>query len=285
MKSHPVHYYGTTRFSLYVPESRSWRLSRRADDETYLQRLFAPERMGPRCDIFCDLAVPIYQQMADQRSYRHLVLYSEQMPQRWKDRLVQAALHHPVLELVECDASGPPDVRTLVRDDLVSKERADALIYLFRVDDDDLLAVDYLAQVEQHVHAAHHDHVVSLSSGYAALYEDGTYSKIGVHRTRLSSMGQGAIGSWQATERRLRITPVGHHLRSDHSRPVILDGRRPAYLQTRHLEQDTVASPTGGADAQEARRRLLRDLDALRSVEDREALTVLFPTLAGRLDA
>lgn len=282
-----VQHFGTTRFSLFQPGSAAWRLTRRSeseDAEAYAAQLFSDERLGPRFEIFCDVAAPLYQQMAAGRRYRHLVLYSSVMPQHWKERLREAAERYPVLWLHESQ-DGKPDVRALLRGHLQEYSRhRDSLVFAFRVDDDDLLSADFLDQVEPYVVPQHHDHVISFSNGYAGLYEDGRYSHVVTWQQRLSSMGQGAIGRWRAAENKLALTLVGNHNNSDRSRTVLLDGRRPTYLQTRHLGQDTAMKENEPVDLDLVRSRMLKELGRRPRVSDPAELLKRFPSLASRLD-
>lgn len=282
-----MQHFGVTRFSLFDPDSPAWRLTRRgdwADAEAYAQHLYSEERMGPRCDIFCDLAAPLYQQMAEGHSFRQMVLYSAIMPQRWKNRLAEAAERYPVLWLVESE-EGSPDVKSSLREHLREHSPGrDALVFAFRVDDDDLLSVDYLDQVEPYVTAQHHDHAISFSSGFAALYEMGSYTRVAPWHQRLSSMGQGSIGTWQARQEHLALTLIGNHNRTDHGRTVLLDGRHPTFLQTRHMGQDTAVKETEPLDAERARAALVAEFGRLPAVTDLQMLLERFPTLSGRIE-
>lgn len=283
----PVHHFGVTRFSLFDPDSAAWRLTRRGDwpdAEAYAEHLFSEERMGPRCDIFCDLAAPLYQQMAEGHSFRQMVLYSAIMPQRWKDRLEQAAERYPVLWLIESEG-GSPDVKSYLREHLRTHSSGqNSLVFAFRVDDDDLLSADYLDQVEPYVTAQHHDHAISFSSGFAALYENGTYTRVAPWHQRLSSIGQGSIGTWRAQEERLALTLIGNHNRTDRGRTVLLDGRRPTFLQTRHIGQDTAVKETEPLDAERARSALIAGFGRLPTVTDLQMLLDRFPSLSGRIE-
>lgn len=282
-----VQHFGTTRFSLFQPGNAAWRLTRRTEgmgEDIYAAQLFSDERLAPRFEIFCDVAAPLYQQMAVGRHYRHLVLYSSVMPQHWKDRLLETAERYPVLWLHESE-DGQPDIRALLRSHLREHSRdQDRLVFAFRVDDDDLLSADFLEQVEAHVIPQHHDHVISFSSGYAGLYENGRYTHVVTWDQRLSSMGQGAIGRWRAADGKLALTLVGNHNRSDRSRTVLLDGRRPTYLQTRHVGQDTAVKESEPIDLDRARSRILAELGRRPSVTEPATLLERFPSLASRLE-
>lgn len=282
----PVRHVGMTRFSLFSPASPSWRTTRQQweSPEEYAAHLFSEERMGPRVHIFCDLAVPLYQQMAERHGYHHLVAYSPELPERWRSRLEETARRYPVLRLVENEGDKVNWVghaRRLLREDGVDR---DHLVFAFRVDDDDLLAVDYLDQVTPLVTPQHVGFAVSVATGYAGLYEDGRYTDLRVYRQLLPSMGQGAIGRWSSATSTLDLVVVKNHTRTQVNRPVLLDGRQPAWLQTRHVGQDTAVAEGGDvSDVAAARQAVLDKLDRLAPVEDLEEVYRRFPTLRGQV--
>lgn len=210
------HYFGATRFSIVSPDSGSWRLSRgegRTDAESYSQKLFAPERMGPRVQIFCELAAPLYQQMAERHAFRHFVYYSPLLPERWRRELEAAAQTYPVLELVPVE-SDQLDVLERMEGHLArTAGDQQALVFAFRIDDDDLLSADYLDQVEPYLIEAHEGYAVSFASGYAGFFENGGYSLLRRHYQPMSSMGQGRSDAGcprpsRCGSRRSAITPT-----------------------------------------------------------------------------
>lgn len=275
--------FGVTRFSLFDPSSQAWRLTRRGDldEDAYADYLYAESRMAPRCHIFCDLAAPLYQRMAERHTYRHLVLYSDRMPSRWQERLRDAAASYPVLDLVEC-GDGKPQVTPLIRDRLArTVPDQDAVVFAFRVDDDDLLAVDYLDQVQPYLVPQHRGYGVSFASGYAALYEDGGYTQVRELHQVLSSMGQGTIGRWSAGA--LKLPNITNHTRTHYRFPVLLDARRRTVLQTRHVWQDTAQQEDEELDLAAARDNVAQRLERLRSVADVEQVYEQFPTLREHL--
>lgn len=291
------HYFGATRFSIVSPDSGSWRLSRgegRTDAESYSQKLFAPERMGPRVQIFCELAAPLYQQMAERHAFRHFVYYSPLLPERWRRELEAAAQTYPVLELVPVE-SDQLDVLERMEGHLArTAGDQQALVFAFRIDDDDLLSADYLDQVEPYLIEAHEGYAVSFASGYAGFFENGGYSLLRRHYQPMSSMGQGAIGRWLPETQSLRIEEIRNHAHTAKMRPAIVDAQRPTCIQTRHLQQDTateqghLSSQTEADSAQQQADRLRTALLAkmLRAdpVADTELIFTQFPTLEGHYD-
>ncbi|MFC0247240.1 glycosyltransferase [Citricoccus parietis] len=279
------YYFGATRFSIVSPDSTSWRLSRKegvADAQNYTERLFSDERLGPRVQIFCELAAPIYQQMADRHHYRHFVYYSPQLPDKWLTELQAAAEKYPVLELVAVNSDRVGNVARMQKVLVEAAPGDDALVFAFRVDDDDLLSADYLDQVEQYMLPEHDGFGVSLAEGYVGLFEHGGYSVLRHYNQAMSSMGQGAIGRWISSTGTLEINEIRNHRRTPKMRTVLLNAQRPSVIQTRHIQQDT-ATDDGhmNGDPDVIRREILTKMGRHAVVEDTEQLFTQFPTLRG----
>lgn len=260
-------FFGVTRFSVAEPGSPSWQLTRgQRDTDAYLQALYAPERMEARCHIFCDVTAPLLQEQAEGRKYRHLVLYSSVMPQQYQDRLREAAKRYPVLQL-ERQPEQPVPVKALLgRRFANSRSRWPSMVYVFRLDDDDVLGVNFLNQVEPFLVPAHHGFAVSLTHGYVGSYQDGRYHQVQHHRRPLSSIGIGAIGSWDPGRGVLDVSEIRNHPRTDQRRTVLYDGTQRSWLRTVHPGQDTAG--TGPAQ-----------LDPKAEAAGRDAALGVLPTL------
>lgn len=275
------YFFGQTRFSIFSPGSRSWQLTRGLDDpDEYARTLYSEERMGPRCEIFCNLAAPTYQRMADRYQYHHFVMYSPTMPARWRARLEEAAQRYPVLQLMPTD-TGQVQLADLAAPVLgrLTPSR-DALVFGFRIDDDDLLSEDYLDQIAPLVTERHHGYAISLAKGYAGIFEHGAYTEVREFDQPLIAIGLGTVGRWRARSSQLDLPKVVDHRRTHHRRPVVLDARRATVLWTRHVAQDSAPARVKNApDAESARASLRRELRGFPRVDNAGAVLERFPAL------
>lgn len=269
-------YFGVTRFSVFRPGGGAWKLTRStADPDAYREQLWSADRMRPRCDIFLTLTVPILQQMADRHDYRHIVMYSEEMPDPWRSELLAAAEQYPVLCLQESvrGETANPSIEEL----LATSVGPSRTVVRFRLDDDDILGVDYLDRLSAYTTFADRGRSVSLASGYSALYDQGTVSHVRAARRLFASQGLAAIGFYDAQRSVLTLRSGGAHHQIDRSMPTIVDSREPVFFQMRHTGQDTVT------DTEEARAQIVQSLDTMSPVPDMDAVLWRFPTLAGHL--
>lgn len=279
----PIYYYGTTRFSVFNPNSPDWRLTRTqgaTDPQLYEKMLFSDSRMEPRVRIFCDIAAPIYQRMAESHNFYQLVFYSPRMPSRWKDELEEASTKYPVLKLIPVDTE-KLDMSFYIKQSLVNiEEELDSFVYMFRIDDDDILSVDYLDQVKPLVIDQHVGFAVSFADGYAGLFENNQYVEIRKHVQALSSMGQGVIGRWFAEKSELELPRMNNHNKTHYNRTVLLNAQRSSFIQTRHTGQDTaLLEGNGGMDLASQRREVKSKFERLKTVVEREKVIAEFPSI------
>lgn len=108
--------------------------------------LYAPARLDARCLWFEHIALPGLARQTDPDFTLHLVL-GEDFPNPWRARV--EALIAAVPQIVP-HWRAPEDHRTICRDVLLAgRDRSRAMVAEFRLDDDDAVAVDYVAQLRR----------------------------------------------------------------------------------------------------------------------------------------
>lgn len=243
----------------------------RAPQNEYTSALFDEERMRLRTDIFLNQAIPVYQSWAEKHSYRHIVHFSSDLPATWRTHLEDAARRYPILQLDEVTDRVKAD--QIMKTDVLAQPDETDLVVRFRVDDDDILAADYLDRVDQLVIPEHFGYAVSFGLGIAALHDGRSHSDFRVMRQILPSAGQAYIGRFNRSTNGLEGVSLGPHDRIDTTRPVIFDSQEPMYLQTYHDNQDKAF---GKDDDPLIRHRKHPTL------EDESVLATKFPTVASR---
>ena len=247
-------FYGVTRYSLFSPGSQSWKTSRSGafkTPEDYMQYLFSEQRMQMRADLFLTKSVPALAVMAENHDYKHFVMYSELLPERHKDLLFAAAALHPFLIPVEWNdvvrGSGIEEVRPLIEDDLAAKFNAEdgvQPVVWFRVDDDDLLATDYLTRLETYRTLNHVGMAISFGLGLTAY--KGAHELVNLREYYYPKTGAGMafVSPFDPQTGRLATTTPGPHLGVDRVMPTILDSREHMCFQIRHSDQDSTLNET-----------------------------------------
>lgn len=273
---------GATRFSLYQPNSDLWLASNgtKVSPEEYLDFLYDDARMAPRCDIFLTCTLPMLELAAAGHDVRHVVSFSENLPEQYRSRLVAAAQEFDFLVLDEV----PVGQRSL---DLprfgleYSRELGlEGQPYgQYRLDDDDVLSRDYFDQMVPHITPEHVGWVVTLAKGITAVYQDSRFYFAKEAVLPLHSKGHLAVVQWRDSE--FVTPPTVSHNASDRHNPVVLDSRKFSHLWVRSTTQDGALHQLG-MDEHEQTVRIQNALGRMPGVPQ-EVLDEVFPLLTGRL--
>lgn len=272
---------GQTRFSLFNPDSPSWRASNNSRFNTvseYQEYLYADSRLDIRCEIFLNHSMPQLELAARDVELVHIVSYSDSLPEKYKAILAEGAERFPFLRLEE-RAHG----RTILtaKDVAVAAMPSHGAFGVFRLDDDDLLPVDYFDQVSPYVTAANAGMQVSLAVGATALYEDGVYTNIRNPYWPMLAIGLLDVCHLNEDGSVKTPLPAPHH-RSDRTNPVIVDGRGLGWLWVRHASQDT-SLDLGGPANPDTLDRVVAQMAKYPEFTDSGHLARSFPLVKDRL--
>lgn len=232
---------GNTRFSLYEPNSSSWRATRQnksrgGNGESYRASLFDESRLEQRAHIFFDISLPILDSASKDVNLVHVVSYSEELPAKYKRQLERAASEFPWLKL---------DLRTSQNRKGLSLVKYGAEVFgdgevfgVYRLDDDDILAPTFFRQCSQYLKPEFGGMVVTLAKGIQAFYSDGRFYGPRIEYRPKIALGLLKICVTDPKGRVVQPKPVAHP-RTDEKNPVILDAREVSYVHTMHLSQDS----------------------------------------------
>ena len=234
---------GVTRFSLFYPHAPGWNLTDRYSSvEEYEEALFSPSRLDARIDIFTNFSLPQLALGSDGYFYRHVVQISPQLPEYAKARLRAAAERFPFLVLSEHGNAKAhrEELDTLARELAAESDSHDGVFVRFRLDDDDLLSVNYFDQLSRYVCTENVGLNVSFGLGYQALFFEETVFNLRKLYHPRNSMGMAQICRVRHSGV-VEWRPFANHARSDLDVPTILDSRVPTVMSLKHNGQDTFA--------------------------------------------
>lgn len=235
---------GVTRFSLFYPHAPGWNLTGAIEDPLDYQRaLFAPQRLDPRVQIFTQMSLPQLEVAAEGLDYIHIVQISPQLPQPAKEVLRKAQERYAFLRLSEQPSAKlhREELDNEIRRYAKKVDSADGVFARFRLDDDDLLGVDYFQNLSTYVRPAFIGMNVSFGKGYQAVFHGGVvFNARALYHPR-NSMGMAQICRVRSSGR-IEWKEYSNHARSDLDVPTILDSRWPAVLSLKHNGQDTFAN-------------------------------------------
>lgn len=278
-------FYGVTRYSLYSPGSHSWKTSKNGafkTQEEYSEYLFSEKRLNLRADIFINKALPSLAMMAKEFDYEHFVLYSALLPERHKELLLLAANEYPFLKTVEWNevvrGTGMEEVVPLIEADLATKCTPDGdsePVIWFRLDDDDVLATDYLSHLEKYRTLNNVGMAISFGLGLTGYKTDRHLVSLREIYHPKSAQGMAFVSEFDPKTGRLSITKPGPHHGIDKVMPTIVDSREHMFFQVRHGDQDSTLNET----PYERIAASLSRLDKLPTIRTSEDMKIKWPTL------
>lgn len=271
---------GHTRFSLFVPDSASWRASNEQtgfSEGEYRDYLYDEARLSLRTDIFLNHTVPTLAKAAEGFDVKHIVSLSESLPQKFKAQLKEAADRFGILHLDELSDgdSGWTAVRRYVQ-----KIGFKGTFGRYRLDDDDVLSAHYFQATAPYIKPEFEGMLVSMPLGIEAVYADSQFFHLREAHTPMNSMGLMSICS--AKENGTVVEPQsGPHDKSDRYAPVILDASQVGYLRAIHAGQDNAMRHEPGV----VMARLMENMAAFPPFADVAALEAAFPTVAKQMQS
>lgn len=273
--SQRVQFRAVVRFSVVDHDWKGWRATNSGtftSPADYRNSIWSDQRMDTRFRVF-SLAVPLYQSMSRDHDFRVLVQYSPDLPDRHLSRLRALASGHDALRLVSTPRV--EDARDTVERDLRADGQTGPVVML-RVDDDDLLARDFLDQLVPYVLPAHRGWVVSLGRGLVAQVSAKGLVNFREFTMPFNSMGQAYVGHYECKGGNLQLSHTYSHQKVHQYVPSIVDSQSISWVQVRHPEQDTRV----GTDPESIASKLASQLRKMPWPQDDIAdLTAKFPTL------
>lgn len=270
---------GQTRFSLFVPQSGSWRASngkKLSSEADYRAYLYDPQRMEFRTNHFIEHTVPLLAQAARGHEVTHIVSFSASLPQRWKSRLEEAGQQYDFLWLDERkDGEQAWDTPQAV----IRASGHTGVYGSYRLDDDDMLSTGFFDAAQPYLTEPFVGMFVSFPLGVEAIFNGTHFSNFRLAHVPMNSMGLMALCSIDAGKN-IRAPKGGPHDLTDRYSPVILDARHVSYLRSLHDGQDNAMRYQDGSVLE----RLLHETGKNPPLHDYDQLASAFPTVAARID-
>lgn len=265
---------GQTRFSLFVPDSASWRLSLSHRDKalsSYRTKLYDENRLKVREDTFINHSLPNIAVAAEKYDITHVVSYSSSLPVAYKESLARAADKYSFLLLDE-----QPDGKIGRSLGEIAKQKAEIgeCFGIYRLDDDDVLATNFFHRMTKYISPNYSGMVVSFPLGIEAVLIEGQVFGLKSAHFPMNSMGLMSVCSIDELGG-IRAPKNGAHNKVDRENAVILDSREFAYFRFNHVNQDNALRGSDGASLASIRKMMNRYPD----FEDYEVLEELFPTI------
>lgn len=231
---------GHTRFSVDSYNSNNFAATRRdATHEEYLNWLYDPERLNPRLEIFCNESLPQLALASEGFDVKHVVSFSESLPEYAKQELVTSAETYEFVLLNETKTSVGANLAsvTTAQNALNWQPGTNMRFGVYRLDDDDLLPIDYFQRLAPYLESGMVGWRVSFASGFTALRSRGEYYFARENYQAMASVGLFAIAQF-SQDGEIEGARDYSHTKTDRYQPVILDSREAGFFRSRHRTQD-----------------------------------------------
>jgi len=252
---------GHTRFSVHQYNSGSFKATRKGDgrrfsEEEYTEWLYDDERLGPRAEIFVEESLPQLAASAEDANLVHIVHYSASLPQKYQDILRGAAEEFPFLHLNEAPGIVAPSApnKKVLNSVLRNRLPKDGVFGIYRLDDDDVLPINFFERMSPYIVDEHVGWRVSFPESLTAIRTRSEY--ILPWRRYFPKAAAGLVSIHQKTSDGAILglqtrAPAKGHMKLDTAYPTVLDSREPGFFQARHKSQDSIlgdgASPFFGS--------------------------------------
>jgi hypothetical protein len=232
--------FGHTRYSVFSPDGGSWRAAKFLSPENYKDFLFSASRLDMREHIFGEYSVPqIINNMSSFDYYYHIVEYSQELPDDRKLKLFEICDRH---ERIVPVLSGQ---RNSEIDRIVNSAATDCSeIGIFKLDDDDVISDEYIANASKYVDHKFKNFVVSFPKGVTGWWnsDSASYSilkRVYQPKINIGLMTICSVKKIESGTRSVQFFNIGPHTTCDERYPVIMDASFISYLWTRSGIQDT----------------------------------------------
>lgn len=250
----------------------------------YMEYLYSDDRLALRANIFVNYSLPQLEIASSAHTIKHIVAYSDTLPAKYQSILSEAAERFPFIILergTEHHKAVLPG--TPAWTSTIGSLREDYTCFgTYRLDDDDILPVDYFDQMAPYIRPSNIGMQVSLGTGVEALYENGRFLNLRQSYYPMFSAGLMSICGFDSSGRLKQPSPAPHHL-SDRANPVILDSKKIGYMRLRHVTQDG-ALRNGGVQESDRRQKIVTHMNRAPALESSTDPAAVFPVLSGTFE-
>lgn len=229
MKQHIIY----TRFSLISKVQEFWAVHKNnMDFNKYKELILDKSRLKNRCDIFINYQLPLLKMASEKYNIHQYVMTTQYLPEDIKDKILTAQDKYDFLHVDFFDENTLPNLKDYFINYLKNYDSNDIIACISRLDDDDLLHVDFFNHMQKYMEDSFIGFCVSFSNGYIALYNNG-FVKFSKYRCLNNSVGLSYITNFKNKKFTTpHFTPPGNHMLIDTKVPCINDGTFNAFIYT-----------------------------------------------------
>lgn len=234
-----------TRFSLFLPQSAAWLVTRGDKDvEEYKKNLFEETRLNFRIGFLSQITLPLLRRASKGEEFLHVIEYSDSLPHKYILLLKDIESKYDFVRLICFDENGNPndDINNIAFEYFnLERLQDDVLIGRFILDDDDCLSLNYFEIMKGYLQESFEGFYVSAGTGVVGSFDDDykitLCAKIYEPKINIGFMN---IGRYSFEDKKIIFNEkITRHSRMDELNRVVLDSRQIAFFWSRHSLQDT----------------------------------------------
>jgi len=213
------------------------------DEKSYKEYLYSDERLSTRLLIMERFSLPILKAMMENHDdYHHFITYSKELPEKF-----QAALREMVSGFKNLHFIEHRDLAANFRSSIQSSVSEKSGLYaVFNLDDDDLIASNYIDQLKAYFGKAAEGWAISFGLGVSAVFDKDSATFVDLRECHCPkiNIGLALINKYEISGSAVDIGSLSKpsHTLMDRERVVVLSSKQVMWLWARHLEQDTLVN-------------------------------------------
>lgn len=264
---------GSMNFSVILSKPRGYKSGTR-NYEDYRNIILNPDRLKLREKIFFKHTAPLFIEKHNKLRERSIYLrlniaVSDQLPEDLLGKFDCLEKEYKgIFNIIKVNEKVPHRWIDILNDQLVVLsdefllDDLDTVVFNFRLDDDDLLSVNYFDLVQKYLSASFEGLYVSFSSGFVGIYTN-DFDKIFKINRPFLAIGLGKISKFSKSHQKITTPDASimnmSHMRVSNEARVILDPTMPAFLWTMHKFSDTRSFDSGEKESNNKIERFVKD--------------------------
>lgn len=236
-----------TRFSLFLPNSNGWNISRNLDNieiTKYKDKLFEKKRLGFRIKFLTNITLPLLEIASKGYDFLHVIEYSDCLPIEYIYILKELEEKYVFVKLNLYDENGKPNKKInsiAIEHFSLDTKKKDVFIGRFTLDDDDCVSLNYFKIMNQYLSSSFEDFYISIGLGVVGVFNE-EYKLVHcaeMYKPKVN-IGFMNVGRYYHEDQKIYFSEKNTaHMNMDKVNRVILDSRDVGFYWSRHYSQDT----------------------------------------------
>ena len=245
--------FGLMNFSVLYSSTKAYKVASKSYEE-YKNSVLNRDRLKVREDIFFRYTVPLLigrhdAYLNEGTVLRFNVAISDQLPVSVIKKFDGLVLEHgDIFNVIKVSESEPHNWLNILEEDFkylresYSLSGEEVIFANFRLDDDDVLSVDYFKHLSEYLDSTYEGFYLTFPRGYVGVYDEGYKESYKINKPYLaiglSKICKYNLSDCQITTDNPIVSSTPHTLIVNNSK-TILDSRFAAYIWTMHNFSDT----------------------------------------------